>query len=801
MEHKKRVAVIAVHGVADQQQQDSAKQAADLLLHSQSNGYSWLGQSVVRIPVEAVSTEFEGLGKSGPRKKEGEATYLSETLRQAIQREPEIALSEETTPEATQKELEERRKRAEIPLEVCDMREMLLWYKPSDADVTYETPRIDLRRRSGCECHVFEMFWADLSRLQTKVIGTLVAFYQLLFFVCDLGTRTIHYARANYAKGNLWWRAFDRTHFIAHLILVLGIPILNLALFGLAIAAVASGYYQKLNLSEPVAALILGGVLAGIGAYFFIRDQSTPVHSWPGKFFVVLGAFLLPLAFVPVLDLGRWVPMMTWLIMALVIYWLMTVYERRRGGAKKCGVFILVLTTGVFGGQLHQLSWPSDWLLIFKAGIDTLDAAIFYGHWPLWIGFAVFTLVCWLVSVAAVRLSGQSDKDKDHAWRAAVTAKISLAIPGVLVLIVDLGLWQLLVSGLDKLPGNLINKCQQAVANQVFLLSVPIGTAFGLILFLVAALFVLWLFLPAVIAEGDPQRIAEGYPPKGPTDPSRLGHILSASFRHLKWSGWAFQLLITIGLLTSVVLWATGFNQHDVDAQVVVALSVALFLLFTFRGAGKTIRSVLDVILDVANWLRHDPPGRTPRARICARFASLLRYICNWRDPESAAPYDAIVILSHSQGTVITADLFRYLKHVPEPGLERIFRTKEKSERLPVYLFTMGCPLRQLYALRFPDQYAWAHDTAAWDDATRPNPDDLCVEHWSNFYRSGDYVGRVLWHPDADQSDAPWDNKVRENVKRRESCIGIGAHTHYWDETAPQIADELDDLIEKACKR
>ena len=32
-------------------------------------------------------------------------------------------------------------------------------------------------------------------------------------------------------------------------------------------------------------------------------------------------------------------------------------------------------------------------------------------------------------------------------------------------------------------------------------------------------------------------------------------------------------------------------------------------------------------------------------------------------------------------------------------------------------------------------------------------------------------------------------------VTRREFCIGAGAHTHYWDRTAPQIAVQLDQLI------
>jgi hypothetical protein len=30
---------------------------------------------------------------------------------------------------------------------------------------------------------------------------------------------------------------------------------------------------------------------------------------------------------------------------------------------------------------------------------------------------------------------------------------------------------------------------------------------------------------------------------------------------------------------------------------------------------------------------------------------------------------------------------------------------------------------------------------------------------------------------------------------REEMCIGAGAHQHYWDQSAPDIAEKLDELI------
>src|SRR5688572_21063540 len=90
-----------------------------------------------------------------------------------------------------------------------------------------------------------------------------------------------------------------------------------------------------------------------------------------------------------------------------------------------------------------------------------------------------------------------------------------------------------------------------------------------------------------------------------------------------------------------------------------------------------------------------------------------------------------------------------------------------------------------------------------------PNPTKMGLERWVNAYRSGDYVGRALWrHQDATYTYRPFFSEdesyweaptvfVSEDTHgyRRELCIGEGAHTHYWDETASLVAVELDRLI------
>ena len=70
---------------------------------------------------------------------------------------------------------------------------------------------------------------------------------------------------------------------------------------------------------------------------------------------------------------------------------------------------------------------------------------------------------------------------------------------------------------------------------------------------------------------------------------------------------------------------------------------------------------------------------------------------------------------------------------------------------------------------------------------------------WINAYRSGDYVGRAVWRMD-DQSAVTYDPNTVFTAGRAmvESCVGPGAHTHYWDESADVIGAQLDALVVEA---
>jgi hypothetical protein len=258
--------------------------------------------------------------------------------------------------------------------------------------------------------------------------------------------------------------------------------------------------------------------------------------------------------------------------------------------------------------------------------------------------------------------------------------------------------------------------------------------------------------------------------------------------------------------------------------------------LIAFRGRLNRVllgfRSLLDVVLDVDNYMRKRPVDDNPSARIYSRYVSVLRYLCNWKDPQDNRGYDAILIVAHSQGTVITADLLRFLKRETkrksDPALSRLV-----NGELPIYFFTMGCPLRQLYGLGFPHLYNWArhYDNNPWtrkphkpdciDKDQKPKPTNLLgVTRWVNTFRSGDYIGRYLWRGDCcdyqwfipaerGEDDTTWTSDHHDHPvhisedkahTRREFCLGGGAHTHYWDGTSDQVAAEINILIGEACE-
>ena len=343
----------------------------------------------------------------------------------------------------------------------------------------------------------------------------------------------------------------------------------------------------------------------------------------------------------------------------------------------------------------------------------------------------------------------------------------------------------------------------------------------------IAFLLVLWMLVPVLATEfrsptlDETNRRNEKFPERS----KRLGYWLTTAFRVAKVSG-AILVLVSVGSIVAILLmfpvfplgpraleWLEApFGYTEVGAWLLGA-SVGTYAVFSrLSSLGAKLRPVFGIMADVDNYLRELPTDHTPRAQIAERYTSLLRYLCRWRtEGDTTTGYDAIVIVAHSQGTVITADLLRFLGYSKcrrrdfEPHLDRLGRSDGTMPETPIILLTMGCPLRQLYMERFPELYRWVADPSTYLgrpdcsagktlDPEREQP-LLGVTAWINLYRSGDYVGRNVDEPE-DPKSLYEPNRLRRDRTPgfAEACIGPGAHTHYWDESAEVVARVLDSV-------
>jgi hypothetical protein len=690
--------------------------------------------------------------------------------------------------------------------------------------------------------HVYEMRWADLTRLAPGRARIFAELYQLCVHVAHLGRTAIDHARLEHSTSRLW-RVYGAAHSWAVRLLTLFVPAIFATMLTTIVAAAAVGLTSETRLG-------VGRLAVGISL----------------------------------------------LAAACAVHWGFRAYGRLRPGAWVVGV-------GVFAVAAAPLAWlgvnarDHEQLLdgtlhVFQA--EAVAAAV------VWDAIYLMGLLAGILAVAACgRLRGAA---RGRAWRAARTAAGTLAASTVSMLVATLTTSALLYRVIDDLlparPFAAIipsfhRDGQSFTGFFERVLEVSAGAGVPLLMLIVALVAALGLFAlaPALRSELRPPRSgdtfderANGAPPP-PRDAPVDTDARWAAWEHLRREGDAAQRLgqrVSGGsrLLTAllVVLYVGVFAVSPLVSTLqavthVPALAqlqdlgdtIILFLGGLLGGAVVLLVGLrrrlprmtlgfgplLEAVLAVDSYLRTHPLDATPRARIAERYTSLLRYLCRWRD-QSGRPYDAIVLVAQSQGAAITAELLSFVQREEDPELEPIRRPlangAPNSSGRRLFLFTMGAPLRQLYSAWFPHLFGWVRGDVgdgvarplpavprepwmllprledghrvyapAISDNAAPDPYAMGLTRWVNAYRSGDYVGRELWRRAADGCDwlyrpAPADAATRfagdvppvtyvsedAHRSRRELCIGAGAHTHYWDSTAKAIAVELDLLLTDA---
>lgn len=802
-----KVAVIAVHGVADQRPGQTVRELARLLCHG--------GQPAPRY----VQGQTHGvLIATPPLQTDGHETVRRQPAQPTA---PRPGSSSRFHQAMTGAGHSKDARQDDLGLAYTD--HLLARYEPGPRDTLYESTMISLTRRgegdaAGRAVDLYELYWADFSRLRPGGIRALSALYQLFFHLTTLARDVVDHAAlaTGHAPGfPLLQRLMAWTTWLLKLPAAL-IQLAMLLLVGFGAAALVPFTQQSQVLSAG--GIVLAALFAALATLAWVR-RAPGAQGLDARTAAALLAALGCLLFAGIAQWAtRGIDRMYFAAAALLLLvaglLLVRRYARLVQDAPWVGYPIMALTVLLLF-LAHPLALSPELPLSERMVL----AALRSGEWLL-----AAMLVTWavLVSVQSAALLQSWRLSRRHAADAAIVATLTTARLGTvastaLFAALSLVLWSVLITlaglALGDTPGydpRLFGAGYPSAANFLEAQVKSVGTLFTLLMVATAllALVALCALAPGLRDELAPRanRRGERLDAAAPLGSERLGRWWSWARRALlgRVAG-AVPVLALAGAALYLLFLLQRFGLHGTlgtgeGSESLVAVGKWLAggaVTLTALGARFTqtfgrMRVVLDAVLDVDNYLRDPADGRSPRASIFSRAAALLAEL-------RARGYERIVIVAHSQGTVIVTDLLHWLR---SRGRLEALLADEHDERA-LALVTVGSPLRDLYAARFPLLYRWMQPMPArFDDAdARPDPAALGLAAWTSAYRSGDYVGRAIWRDDDDPT-VFMPVEIRDSVLqtarsgcRSEFCLGHGAHTHYFADDALPLAVEIDRLV------
>lgn len=821
-----RVAVIVVHGIADQQRADTS---ADVALQLAAARDGEVTRSDVPLEVAPLdpAVPFERWNPKGVL--ERSAKSLRQSLRSDFL-DPRLGERPPTrgtpAPEAALRNSAVREDEGEGGARIdhgVRFTDYLLAKAASVREALAPNERYEMARHRvrspGRETDVYEMYWADLSRLRGSAARVVTEFFTLLFHLSKLGADTLSLAEAA-SPPSAVRRWLARSHRWANWIFSRVLALLFLQLLVCAFVMVPAALAVGHELNAGLGGALVAGAAVAIGCVYFAR------MSWARGFWAGLVSGL-------VLGAGAWARpgAAGWALLLCGFVLLLWAYKRFLGYCEERFRAVYGVGLVLMGVTLAAIAWGAVTHDVAGPGHRLVAGAMRAVEVLLLLQLSGWVLMAALVTVAVVLGEWACRGPDAHAQRqSVVTARLGLFVSmGIFVAIV-MTVWALVAKPLENLVEGLhyapwwfadttVDGRMQAARFLALRFSASTDTFAVVAVMLLALLgFVGLVFLPSVLVE-----VRLGLRPSA----ARLGHWLTAGYRALdrlvRWWSW----LITVALIGVAVLLAgsqlarlgialpwlgvvampVGTWSGDLLGKLVVTIAGGAVGLVAIGGAAakrlKALRAPLDAALDVDNHFREFPRKAIPRVRILERYVAVLEHVL-------AQKPDRIVIVAHSQGTVISADLLRYLQRralllqAPAPE-DRLVRLGEALQAASLRLLTVGSPLRQLYALRFPFQYGWVLGEGGTGGAVSgPSPrDDLGVAHWVNVWASGDYVGRWLWTRASDPALPPlavdtaaYDGlPLQQPPVWRDRCLGADAHTHYFDLDNPVVLAELRLLV------
>ena len=828
-----RVAVIAVHGVGGPKPGATARSIARLLLRpGRGRSYGPFAEHALAIPVTRV-TVSKGAGASNALQNAGRIGRYLRRVGDTLKPEDRTSISHTPFPR--------------------DAGVAFMWGQLSDypdGDVPYETIEFVGERWSGASrtaVHVFEMHWADLSRLGGGPLKLVGALYQLLLHFSHLGRKAVDVAaeyqgftKSEQRDASLQghWRRLAALHaFCVRMFTMVSpaVSVLMIAAMPMMMPAAIAPPVRS-HLAVALLALLCLAAAIGLPLRFFRGGKAVWIAVLASLAVVAAFATLWSAAF------GADQPRPAqWFEGLFVVEWALllasvTGYVLYRFDDAQPGAFVW---GGILGALVGAVTLGfTRWMPAYEA-VGLAEQLRHFGIVWVQVAFVALTFIWGFLMAGFVVSLGLwrhlhwrtlSPRDKHRTARVSWTARVSFATSAfafvaTMTLAYAAGLQALdrLKDWLPLLPHeqvlvqpihHLLGKLAPASALLLDLVVAGSTESFWIALLGVAVIIVSFAWFAVIVAVSVVKRR------NASDDWSRqLGVWITGGLRHVNIAGSVLVALVVLWILDAtmhrgcalglqVLCYTPAFDAVQARSYVTFAgqfaLGVLLFILSArawFDVLDRHVRPAVGILLDVDYYLRESPTHATPRARMAARYASLLRHVLQARrDDDAARPkFDRVIIAAHSQGTILTVDLLRFFVK------EAAATTLNSDIASRVEVVTFGSPLEQLYARHFPHLYDWVHTE---DDAAvakernqlqvappmraKPQIADIGVKSWTNLYYSGDYIGRALWFPlDSDRKWLP-DASVTDG-SRYERCLGWGTHTSYWE--SAEVADEIGSRI------
>ncbi len=707
---------------------------------------------------------------------------------------------------------------------------------PQGDEASPATVAVHQVRGPWLQADVHEMYWADLSRLPGSVGRIVAELFTLMFHLSRLGIDALSLADALAPGGEL--RLLRRLQRVADWWFTRVLALLGLQLLVVALVLLPA-LWMELH-RKGVAVTVAGVVGAGAAAALVYRAR------WRWGWALLLGLVAAVGTLLLLLGTAGYALLMALWLAALTAAMLLFLdyCEARFRAVWGVGLAMYAATMlGVLGFAAAGYGGTAqDWV----QGCFTVMEALLLCHA---VGWALFALLLSVTVVVTERVLLRGKLPGTGLAQTLVTARLGLFTSAGAFLVCQMVVFELAAWAL---------KCMlMSQSYLVWWFSEPSAGGHAAlflqqradahsgsfsvvaVVLLVLLAFVSLVFLPSVLRE---LRLA------AEPDASSLGRWLTSGYRAVervvRFWGWPVALgavLVAVLLLlrqADRAGWSVPagplmdlvrhLESLDSQAQYLSDRWLGKLVLLVAGGTAgllalgkvairqlQAVRAPLDAVLDVDNHFREFPRKSISRVLIIERYVALLDHL-------RQQGYSRVVLVAHSQGTVITAELLRYLQQRPRlkkgphdgpatpPGQVDLEQLRQWLDRIDLRLLTMGCPLRQLYALRFPALYPWPVAPLSDPQQTNwrgPRPAELGVQHWSNLWATGDYVGRWLWAADEGvepvplhMSDARYAGDGVQGADQqgrswKDKALGPDAHTHYFDLEQREVAAELVTLV------